>query len=87
MEEEVQHVASDVAKEQLLSHTISWLRFPLIVAIVLLHTFILNRPVGGNVITVDNAHLFAIFEHVTKADIGEIAVPLFFFHFRIFVFL
>ena len=79
MEEEVQYVASDVAKEQLLSHTISWLRFPLIVAIVLLHTFILNRPVGGNVITVDNAHLFAIFEHVTKADIGEIAVPLFFF--------
>lgn len=79
MEEEVQYVASDVAKEQLLSHTISWLRFPLIVGIVLLHTYIINRPVAGHVVTVDNSPYFALFEHIAKADIGEITVPLFFF--------
>ena len=65
--------------EKLLSQTISWLRFPLIVGIVLLHTFILNRPVSGHVVTVDNSPYFAVFEHVIKADFGEISVPLFFF--------
>ena len=66
-------------REKLLSQTISWLRFPLIVGIVLLHTYILNRPVAGYVVTEDNSPYFAIFEHIAKADIGEITVPLFFF--------
>lgn len=79
MEKEIRHVMNDVVKENTLSQTISWLRFPLIVGIVYLHTFILNRPVGEHVITAENAPIFVIFEHVTKADIGEIAVPLFFF--------
>lgn len=79
MEKEIRNVTTDLSKDRLLSQTISWMRFPLIVAVVLLHTFILNRPVDGKVITSENAPFFALFEHVVKADIGEIAVPLFFF--------
>lgn len=65
--------------DKCLSQTISWMRFPLIVAIVLLHTFILGRAAGGNVITAEEHPAFATFEHIAKADFGEIAVPLFFF--------
>ena len=66
-------------QDLLLSKTISWLRFPMIVGIVLLHTYILNRPVAGYVVTADDSPYFAVFEHVAKADLGEITVPLFFF--------
>lgn len=66
-------------QDQLLSKTISWLRFPMIVGIVLLHTFILNRPVAGHVVTADDNPYFATFEHIAKSDLGEMAVPLFFF--------
>lgn len=66
-------------QEQLISKTISWLRFPMIVGIVLLHTFILNRPVAGHVVTATDNPYFATFEHIAKSDLGEMAVPLFFF--------
>ena len=65
--------------DKCLSQTISWLRFPLIVGIVLLHTFILNRPVGDVVLTAESHPVFSTFEHIAKADFGEMAVPLFFF--------
>lgn len=65
--------------DKCLSQTISWLRFPMIVGIVLLHTFILGRAAGGVTITVEEYPAFATFDHVAKADFGEIAVPLFFF--------
>lgn len=64
----------------LLSDTITYLRFPLIVCVVMLHTFILGESQFGIVhVPVGKFPVFDVFDHVIKADIGEMAVPLFFF--------
>lgn len=59
---------------------IAWLRFPLAVAVVLLHTMILDRPINGNIYIIDSAYpYFADFVYIVKNCVGGLAVPLFFF--------
>ena len=63
-----------------LSDTITYIRFPLIVCVVMLHTFILGESQFGIVhVPVGKFPVFDIFVHIIKDDIGEMAVPLFFF--------
>jgi surface polysaccharide O-acyltransferase-like enzyme len=63
-----------------LSDTITYIRFPLIVCVVMLHTFILGESQFGIVhVPVGKFPIFDIFVHIMKDDIGEMAVPLFFF--------
>ena len=64
-----------------ISDVITWLRFPMIVGIILLHTPIIDRCIGGTVYyPSDNFPVLnVICNHVLKADICEAFVPLFFF--------
>ena len=63
----------------LTSKTITALRFPLIVAVVLLHTFIIDRPIGG-IVYVPSGKFpgFDWFEHIYRVELANISVPLFF---------
>jgi putative membrane protein len=62
------------------SQTIAVLRFPLIVAVVLLHTYIIDRPVGGVIYVPHGEYpLFDLFAHVYQSEFGNMSVPLFFF--------
>lgn len=62
------------------SKTITALRFPLITAVVLLHTYIINRPIGGIVYVKSGQFpLFDLFSHVYQSEFANISVPLFFF--------
>lgn len=62
------------------SQTITALRFPLIVAVVLLHTYIINRPIGGVVyVRSGQFPLFDLFSFIYQSEIANFSVPLFFF--------
>lgn len=56
--------------DQLLSQTISWLRFPMIAGVVLLHVDIL--------LDVNTHPLFGTFQYVVTSGLGNLAVPTFF---------
>lgn len=62
------------------STTITILRFPLIVGVVLLHTYIIDRPIGGVVYVAHGEYPgFDLFAHVYQSEFGNMSVPLFFF--------
>ena len=62
------------------SQTIATLRFPLIVAVVLLHTYIIDRPIGGTIYVAHGQYpFFDLFAHIYQSEFGNMAVPLFFF--------
>lgn len=64
----------------LTSKTITALRFPLIVAVVLLHTYIIDRPIGEIVyVPAGKFPGFDWFEYIYREEIANISVPLFFF--------
>lgn len=62
------------------SRTITALRFPLMACVVLQHTYIINRPIGGHVYVPSGKYpYFDLFEHVVRGELANFAVPLFFF--------
>ena len=62
------------------SQTIAVLRFPLIVAVVLLHTYIIDRPIGGTIYVAHGQYpVFELFAHIYQSEFGNMSVPLFFF--------
>lgn len=62
------------------SQTITALRFPLIVAVVMLHTYIVDKPIGGYIYVKGGQFpIFDLIEHVFRVEIANMAVPLFFF--------
>lgn len=67
-------------KDIVLSKTITIVRFPLIVAIVLIHTYISDQPNVGGVIMVPSGSLpiFDTWEYILRQCIAELAVPTFF---------
>lgn len=67
-------------KDQVLSNTIAFVRFPLIMAIVLIHTYISDQPNVGGVIMIPSGKFpaFDTFEYFLRQCIAELAVPTFF---------
>lgn len=69
-----------MAISSLTSKTISALRFPLIIGVVLLHTYIVDSAIGGNVyVSSGKFPGFDWFEHIYRVELANISVPLFFF--------
>ena len=67
-------------KDLLLSNTISYLRFPLIFAVLIIHTYITDQPsIGGQVLIPSGAlPAFDTYEYIIRICIAELAVPVFF---------
>ena len=67
-------------KDQVLSKTITFVRFPLIMAIVLIHTYISDQPNIGGVIMIPSGSFpaFDTFEYILRQCLAELAVPTFF---------
>lgn len=63
------------SSDQLLSTIISFLRFPLCVAIVYIHSLVLEF-MGGNP---ESYPLTSFATHIISVNIAGVAVPLFFF--------
>lgn len=64
----------------LTSQTITAIRFPMIVCVVLLHTFIIDRPVNGQVFIPSGRYpIFDIFQQLYQNELANVAVPMFFF--------
>ena len=64
----------------ILSRTITFLRFPMIVAVVMLHTIIVDQNNFGVVQVPHGKYpIFDICQYLLQRDLGDIAVPLFFF--------
>ena len=62
------------------SQVITWLRFPLIMAVVMLHTYLIDKPIGGIVyVRSGQFPFFDYLEHIIRVEIANMAVPLFFF--------
>lgn len=62
------------------SQTITALRFPLIVAVVMLHTYIIDKPIAGHIYVKGGQFpIFDLIEHLFRVEIANMAVPLFFF--------
>lgn len=68
-------------KDLLLSNTISYLRFPLIFAVLIIHTYITDQPsIGGQVLIPSGSlPVFDTYEYIIRMCIAELAVPVFFF--------
>lgn len=65
--------------EKIQSATITWLRWPLMVLVVLLHTVIIGQTYENINISGIHFSTLDIVTHVFQRDIGDIAVPAFFF--------
>lgn len=66
--------------DETLSKTITFLRFPLIVAVVLIHVELTGVVIDGNIMVRDGQ--FPIYDtvyHIITQEIARLAVPLFFF--------
>lgn len=66
--------------EEILSKTITFLRFPLIVAVVFIHTEMTNVVINGQLMVGEGQ--FPVYDwlfHVISKEVADIAVPLFFF--------
>ncbi len=65
---------------KLTSQTITTIRFPMMVCVVLLHTFIIDRPIGGEILVPNGKYLiFDIFQQLYQNELANVAVPMFFF--------
>lgn len=63
-----------------LSKTITFLRFPLIVAVVFIHTDLFNATAGGaSPVNEGLFPMYSLLRHVISEELARIAVPLFFF--------
>lgn len=66
--------------DNLLTRSITALRFPLSIGIVLLHTIIIGQSYPNGIrIEYGQYFLLDVVEYVSQREIGDIAVPLFFF--------
>lgn len=66
--------------EIILSKTITFLRFPLIVAVVFIHMGLGSVMVNGTfLVTEENFPVYGLLHHVITDELARIAVPLFFF--------
>lgn len=66
--------------EEVLSKTISFLRFPLIMAVVFIHIEMTNVVINGNLLVKEGEFpVYDLLFHVLSKEVANIAVPLFFF--------
>ena len=66
--------------DKLLSQTIQFLRFPLMVAVVVIHTHIADIAIGGEQLTYASQYpFFDVLYHLLTGMLTRVAVPLFFF--------
>ena len=66
--------------DKLLSDTIRFLRFPLMVGVVIVHTTLDSVIIGGDSVTQGGMFpIFDIFNHLFDGEIVRMRVPLFFF--------
>lgn len=69
-----------LSNNETLSKTITFLRLPLIVAVVFIHTQLSNVNIGGNLLVSEGQFPYHnILRHLISEEIARIAVPLFFF--------
>lgn len=69
-----------INENELLSKTIMFLRFPLIVAVVLIHTKLNNIAIGGHSMIKEGMFpIYDMFYFVISKEFAAVAVPIFFF--------
>lgn len=69
-----------LTEENILSKTITFLRFPLIVAVVIIHTDLTDVIIGGNLlVNKGDFPIHDVLRHVLTNELARIAVPLFYF--------
>lgn len=69
-----------LSNDDLLSKTILFLRFPLIVAVVFIHANLADVMIGGvSLVEEGQFPLYELVSHVLSDELARIAVPLFFF--------
>ena len=71
---------NNAPSSQLVTDSITLLRFPLIVAIVFIHTFIAGQPNIDGKINVEYGQypIYDLLDHIVRICLAEVAVPLFF---------
>ena len=67
------------SNNELLSKTITFLRLPLIVGVVFIHTCLTNASVGGITLTSGQYPIHDIIRYIISEEFARVAVPLFFF--------
>lgn len=69
-----------LSNDDVLSKTIMFLRFPLIVAVVFIHTNLTDVMINGTLLADEGQFpVHDVFRHVVTDELARIAVPLFFF--------
>lgn len=69
-----------LSNDDLLSKTILFLRFPLIVAVVFIHANLADVMIGGVLLVEEGQFpLHDMIFHILSDELARIAVPLFFF--------
>lgn len=69
-----------LTEENILSKTITFLRFPLIVAVVIIHTNLADVMIGGSLlVNGSDFPVYNVLRHVLTNELARIAVPLFYF--------
>ena len=76
----------NLSSDQLLSKTISWLRFPLAVGIVFIHNQMDHIEIQGEVLDFNNWPIVKYTVDLFSQVLPRIAVPLFFFFSGYFIF-
>lgn len=73
-------MVNNTPNSQIIKDSITALRFPLIVAIVFIHTFIVGQPNIDGKINVEHGQYptYDFLDHIVRLCLAEIAVPLFF---------
>lgn len=71
---------NNAPNSKLITDSITILRFPLIVAIVFIHTFIAGQPNIDGKINVEYGQypIYDFLDHIVRICLAEVAVPLFF---------
>ena len=71
---------NNAPSSQLVTDSITLLRFPLIVAIVFIHTFIAGQPNIDGKVNVEYGQypIYDLLDHIVRICLAEVAVPLFF---------
>lgn len=70
---------TSIREEELLTKTISFLRFPLIIAVLFIHTNLCNVTVSGtHFVGGGEFPIHDVVRHIISKELGGIAVPLFF---------
>lgn len=69
-----------LSNDKILSETINFLRFPLIVGVVFIHTILTGVNIGQSVLVKQGDFpLHDILQHLISNEFASIAVPLFYF--------